>query len=434
MSVIGLAYDMYSHDFRVIHPEDFGHPPLMYLPFALLWKIFGISNVISHLYVLILGLVGLYFAYKIGELLFNRIVGIGAVILLAFNQLFFAELGIVNDSIPLFTLGVITVYCFLKDKTVLYLLFATLLVLTKETATLVILALFIYYLTKRLIIEQKITIKDLTKSLMILLPIASFLAFFVYHQYTLGWALRTDLVKHSYNFFGQFVSNLMKWFVYDASIVSVNKYNFIITGFIIASIIRFKKLKYKQEYFLFFLIILLHFALFSYTDDLPRYFTPILPFYYLLGAQSIYQFFGGKKRHKAYFVIIALIVVLFISNFTGTRSGLQGFLLESNMEYRDSLLTHKDASRYIETNYPHATVITDWPMYYELTQPYQGYVSKEIKATRDINTRGGDVIAYYSPESYVNPWFFNLQQIRNATFIKRFEKNNKYSEIYLLNG
>jgi hypothetical protein len=132
------------------------------------------------------------------------------------------------------------------------------------------------------------------------------------------------------------------------------------------------------------------------------------------------------------------MIILFVSKYFGTRNE-PGYKLESNMEYLDLIETHYNATKYIETNFPNSTVLTNFPQVYELKEPLLGYVNKPIKAifigveNFDLNKEiYNTYLIYYSPQSGNRGKGDLLLIINNlnATLLKRFEKNGKFAEIY----
>jgi hypothetical protein len=56
-----------------------------------------------------------------------------------------------------------------------------------------------------------------------------------------------------------------------------------------------------------------------------------------------------------------------------------GFPWEENLAYRDFVLLHRDAARFLEASYGDARVLTSWPATDELRNPYYGYTSRPLK-------------------------------------------------------
>lgn len=459
--IITPALNILDNGLRLILPyRNFGHPLLMQLSLVGVWKIFGFSVFISHLFILFIGSIGLFYTYKIGSSYFNRYVGMGSAILLFFNQLFFSQIGTLNDSIPLLTLSTITVYYYLQNKKGLTFLFSTLLILTKETGAIILAGLFIHYLitsitsNKILINSEKIYIKIvaylkkiLKESWFITMPLIPLFVWLIFLKLNLGWALRTDLIYHQHDFISNFFTNLSRYFYFDFSNRNVNNANFILLfPLLLAVLLEFKKV--IKKIYLFLIIILLYSALFSYTDDLPRYFTILMPFFYLITCWSIYQITKKSKNNNVlYFSIILICVVFFNLNYYGERQGQPGWILDSNLEYRDAIFASKNAVNYIENNYSDKTIITYWPLTDQLADPRNGYVKNKIKNVVDITEYKReqylinptildenyilslkDAVYYYSFPTY--GMLEKITKNHRLNILKKFEINNKAAILF----
>jgi len=416
----------------LIPPNDAGHPPAFLLLLAVTWFVFGNSLYVSHVLVILIGAVSLIYAYKLGTYLYNPKVGIAAASLLLFNQLFFAQLGTLNLDLPLVSLGIISTYYYLKDKKGPYIVIASLMLLVKETSLILIISFFVHSFIKDYINKElKFNLRYASNKVYLLLPALPLVLWYLYHWISVGWIIYSpNFVFHQSGFFERFFINSFNHFIFDFTVDNVNKYNWIVSLFIL---ITFFKTKKDDILLLFVTIILAHTVLFSYSDDLPRYFLPILPFYYILGSNAIFTFSSRfKKKNIAFFVIILSILLLFTLTYHGQRS--RG-CLETNLEYLDMIETHKQAVTYIEENFYNMTILTSWPMTFELKNIGAGYAFKETNVLdyRNLpkNFSMEKHIVYFSPQSST-PYLINsLNKEKNLILIKRFEKNNKYAEIYL---
>src|SRR4029077_18540214 len=59
-----------------------------------------------------------------------------------------------------------------------------------------------------------------------------------------------------------------------------------------------------------------------------------------------------------------------------------GFSLEDNLAYRDYVVMHSEAIRFLALRYPRARVLTAWPASDELSRPWLGYVSRPFPVVR----------------------------------------------------
>jgi len=59
-----------------------------------------------------------------------------------------------------------------------------------------------------------------------------------------------------------------------------------------------------------------------------------------------------------------------------------GFSPEDNWAYRDFIVLHENAERFLEARYPMARVLTAWPASGELTLPWLGYLTRPMQVVR----------------------------------------------------
>ena len=208
-----------------------------------------------------------------------------------------------------------------------------------------------------------------------------------------------------------------------------------------------KNKKYLVLFIPFLFIILAH-----------SFIIPFAPRYILFAFPMIYLFFAFAINNisKKYTYIIAILIILSFSlNFTGDRDDV-GFTLETNMEYVDFIKTHQLAASYIEENFPDAVVLAGHPQSLELQYSYGKYVKKPIKVVaiepfpgvsgykknyteflnpskrQEIDISQIDLY-YHSEQQYPVEPLKDLIKKLNLILIKRFEMNNKVTEIYLVN-
>jgi len=182
----------------------------------------------------------------------------------------------------------------------------------------------------------------------------------------------------------------------------------------------------------------------------PRYLLFAFPIIYLIYAFSLERLF---KSYSIYITI--LIILIFFLNFYGERDTI-GFTLETNMEYADMIKTHQMAASYIEDNFKDMTVLAAYPQSLELQYDFGKYVKEPIKvitvppfpgvteysknynlffnSTKDYSINISEVdIYYYSKQEYNTTNINDAVKNLNLTLLKRFEINNKVTEIYLVN-
>jgi hypothetical protein len=104
---------------------------------------------------------------------------------------------------------------------------------------------------------------------------------------------------------------------------------------------------------------------------LTRYLLPMYPLI-LLVCVVIWH------RHlRQWWAIAALSAAAFLAGIWINPP--YAFAPEDNLTYRDMIVLHQHAVRFIDQHYPEATVLTAWPATSELSRPELGYTNHPIK-------------------------------------------------------
>ena len=107
---------------------------------------------------------------------------------------------------------------------------------------------------------------------------------------------------------------------------------------------------------------------------LARYMLPVVPLVILVLVSTVWR----RARHWK-LIVGAVAIAFVVGLFTNPP---YGFSLEDNLAYRDYIVMHAEASRFLAMRYPGARVLTAWPASDELTRPWLGYVSEPFHVLR----------------------------------------------------
>ncbi|MFC1663752.1 ArnT family glycosyltransferase [Patescibacteria group bacterium] len=425
----------------------FAHPPLFVFSLALVWKIFGESLLISHLFYLIFILLAVIFTYLLGKKvanfkneITNNLIGFSAAILLFFSPVFLAQTGIVYPEIPIAAFSVMAIYFFLDKRVKWYLLSASLLLFTKESSIVIILAILASILIQfstNFLKNRKGDFKLLAKNLFLYgSPIFLLIIWFIWHKIATGWMFvmpyyQEQVTKQAFSFWKTF--HVLKFFFWEQG-------RFIITIFIISFFsvaifkIKLRKKILKQKKLIpISLVILAVLFLFCIVDFLHRYIIFGLPFLYII---FLCLFGLAFQRRRTLAVVLALLILLpaFFSQWDNHREINNWHFppLEENLEYLDVIDIGKEMVSFVEKSYPEAVVYTAFPSDYMLSESFQHYVSKSIEVHNCKNYRDGDKIDLIVFHFLSPPEINCLQIMQKLKFlpVKTFEKNGKKMEIY----
>ncbi len=107
---------------------------------------------------------------------------------------------------------------------------------------------------------------------------------------------------------------------------------------------------------------------------LARYMLPVVPLVIIVGVSTL------RRRLRYWVVAVAVVALAFIAALFWNPP--YGFSPEDNLAYRDYIVLHQDAERYLEARYPMAHVLTAWPASDELTRPWLGYTTRPVQVVR----------------------------------------------------
>ncbi len=526
---------------------DSGHFPLFFELVALgLW--IGKGSVIApHIIILIFSFIGVFYTYLLGAHLYSRKIGMYSAILLFFTPLYFAQSGLLNLDLLLAALAVPTIYYAIKRNILGYSIAGGMLALAKEPAILVLLPILFY-----IYIRDK-SLKSTSLYSLPVIIFFSWLIFhwmvggflFYEHHFDLWYK---SLFKLPIRFRQVFLDSyrwILTGFILASFLhpriktdrkrlpmsicigASVSLLVFQIDRLIIflPNVIELGldqgllavKASYFKAYSLFFgfiafffhyfkggmsmsnlkrlellpmaLIVLVFILFFSYVLYAPRYLLPVYPFIFIISISSMRKVLKRLHLVRLEIAVVALIIILFATQWNGTRTNERPYFLEDNLEYLDVIETHQKMDSFIEENYPDAVVLTVYPMVVELRLPLQGYVKsthkvidlnkydirdsyrlkkdnyrhwdwyyydcyldktcydkvwyRPIAAGRDVRdydrlykeklTREDFDLYYFSPQSnyYGTPeLFMKVVDDFDLKLIKRYEKNGKVAELY----
>jgi hypothetical protein len=125
---------------------------------------------------------------------------------------------------------------------------------------------------------------------------------------------------------------------------------------------------------------------------LARYMLPVVPLIVLVMVSTLWR----RVRYWALVVVLAAIAFV-LALFTNPP---YGFSMEDNLAYRDYVVMHAEAGRFLALRYPRARVLTAWPASDELSRPWLGYVSRPFPVVRieDFTAAQVAIAAHAAPQ------------------------------------
>jgi hypothetical protein len=376
------------------------HPPVVFLTAALLSLINLNLIVLLRILSSLFGLGSLIMIYLLGKKIFNQKVGIISLLLLFFFPLFQSQSSLFHLSVPLMFFFLAAFYFFISKKWLWYLVFASLLVLTKEIGFIIVILLgllnfFIYF--------KKNVKQAFKETFYILLPGTFFIIWLLLNKQILGWYLWpvfTNVLKNDFPF-------------PQPDFISVIKANFLSTGNWLISIgfvfSVFYLLKtagsflYKKTLIFGFIIFLVFPVFFYFSLYLPRYTLFTYPLVFVIISVAIDILFNNFKLKTLAVLVFVFLFLIHWFHFSNKKISWAG---EKNFGYSNIINNHLKTVVCVNNNFPSGLIMTHFPLNVAFSSSATGYTGGERQITElNMNTIGN-----FSGLIIISDFFLTNQQ------------------------
>jgi hypothetical protein len=375
------------------------HPPLVMAWLALAWRVFGYSTLVTRTAMLAVSAFSLLGLFRLSRIAANLPVAWATTALVALYPAYFTQSSMAQVDLPAagFTFWALAAY--IEDHTAAnkehrpwkQSLWFSLAALAKETAILAPVALFGWELLGHFIRlrSNEIRWKEILppvdsrrRLLYLLFPIVPLAGWYVYHHARTGFLLGNPeffrynvaatlnplriplaLGMRLWQLFGYFGLYLLTLAGLLAMLRPPRR-----EGGVARPRIPF----WMQATFLSVLLAYLGFMSVVGGAVLARYMLPVVPLVILALVSTLW------RRARYWKLIVATVAIAFVAGlFTNPP---YGFSLEDNLAYRDYIVMHAEASRFLAMRYSGGRVLTAWPASDELTRPWLGYIDPNATA------------------------------------------------------
>ena len=374
------------------------HPPLVMVWLALAWRVAGYSTLVTRTAMLALSAFSLLGLFRLSRIAANLPVAWATTALVALYPVYFTQSSLAQVDLPAagFTFWALTAY--LEDRLWKQVLWFSLAALAKETAILAPLVLLAWELLGDFIrtrsqessresstrgskevrwTEILPPVGRQTRWLYLLLPVAPLAGWYAYHYAKTGFLLGNPeffrynvaatlnplriplaLGMRLWQLFGYFGLYLLTLAALLAMLRPPQKTN---AG------ARPRIPFWMQAALLSVLLAYLVFMSAVGGAVLARYMLPVVPLVILVLVSTLW------RRVRYWKLIVGAVAAAFVAGLFSNPP--YGFTLEDNLAYRDYIVMHAEASRFLAMRNPGQRVLTAWPASDELTRPWLGYAS-----------------------------------------------------------
>src|SRR6267154_4569839 len=378
------------------------HPPLVMAWLALAWRVFGYSTLVTRAAMLAVSAFSLVGLFRLSRSAASLPVAWATAALVAIYPVYFMQSSMAQVDLPaaVFTFWGLAAYlnshkkegCAWKQA-----IWFSLAALTKETAILAPLALFGWEVTSRFIrprlrksrwIEFLPPLERGWDAFYLLLPMVPLSGWYAYHYSRTGFLLGNPefyrynvaatlsplriplaLLMRLWQLFGYFGLYLLSLAGLLAMFRPPRVDNTRGSG-----VARQRIPFWTQGVFLAVLLAYLAFMSAVGGAVLARYMLPVVPLVVLALVSAFW------RRVRYWKLVVVVVGLAFVAGlFTNPP---YGFSLEDNLAYRDYIVMHAEASRFLAMRYPDKRVLTTWPASDELSRPWLGYATRPFPILR----------------------------------------------------
>ncbi len=386
---IPAARDLYLTGTLIPHstPSN-AHPPLVMAWLALAWRVAGYSPLVTRTAMLALAAFSLLGLFRLSRLAANLPVAWATTALTALYPVFFTQSSLAHVDLPAAGFTFWGLLAYLEDRPWKVALWFSLAAVTKETAILAPLALFAWEVIASFVRPRSDECFPpsgrRSSSFFLLVPLFPLACWYGYHYAKTGFLFgNPEFLRYNvtatldplripvalglrlwqvFGYFGLYLLTL-------AGLLAMRRSPLAADGDA-----RRRIPIWTQMTFLAVLVAYVAFMSVVGGAVLARYMLPVVPLVMLVMVSTLW------RRVRYWRLVVAVVAIAFVAGlFTNPP---YGYSLEDNLAYRDYIVMHVEATRFLALRYPRARVLTAWPASDELSRPWLGYVSRPFPVSR----------------------------------------------------
>lgn len=423
-------FDMHDHGISLIPGSvntelTRGHPLLYYVTASIWTKIWGTTVLSCHLFALVISCLSLYAVNLLSQNLFNSKVAIATSCLLAVQPWFWVQSSFLLPEVFLMLFSILAINAYFTKRWLLLAVWASCVVLTKETGWVLIIVFFIDYFFLSVIFDWKqITKKHYwINALFLSIPVIVLFTFLITQKIRLGWFFFPGHIGMMHLQFSEIREN----FLNILELFFISQYRFLgLIGIIVALFFILRKNSSfnnkGKRFVLFVCVFMLAFIGFSSINFFTiRYLISILPLYIIVSTAFFDRLpFSNKKW---LFFVFAFVLFGFITIDKKNESDI-------SIGYKNSIKVHKQAIGFCEEKkWYNESINTGFLVSYNAVIPRLGYLRDSVAFT-NINKPNPSVYIFYSCEYVPQNIIDSLKNDSSITMIQRFESDKAWAEIY----
>jgi 4-amino-4-deoxy-L-arabinose transferase-like glycosyltransferase len=402
-----------------------GHPPLVMIYLGLVWRLFGYSAWAARAAMTMMAAATVTSLYALGRRVASLEIAAWSALLLALSPLFFAQSTLAHLDLTAALFTTLAVLFLLGDQLRLFALAASLAVLSKETAVVLLPVAWLYAWRRGRSIAagRRAPLPTWASLVAPLVPLAAWSLY--YHHATGYWTGNRGYL--TYNLYSTlsptriFLSLLRR--AYE---LFIGGFHWLLTA--CASMGFWWGRKHSKldaarvvagppwRSFIFMTtgLVAIYLLLLSLVGGaiLPRYLLPVLPLFYLVAVALVTRL----PRFPARLILASAAACFVWAWFINPPCP---FPFEDNLAYADFIRLHEQAAHFLEAQPGQPRILTAWPATDELARPFLGYVRHSLNVVPMWGFTAKD-FADVKPQSFDFLYLYSQKWEPSGNWVLRF--------------
>jgi 4-amino-4-deoxy-L-arabinose transferase-like glycosyltransferase len=426
--------------------ESYGHPPVGFELAALAWFIFPPRPWALHVLSVSLAAVTLVATYRIGAVLWTRVVGSIAAVLLAVCPLFFAQAGLLQLDLVATAFATTAFYALVRQKFALYVTSGCLMLLSKETSVILLLPLFAYAWIQTRDCPKGARMRAL---MLCATPLVAFCLWVGVHKAVTGfwWGDAVTIAGNKDIVLNNLKTGLSKRFAIRwIQLLNADQSDLVPASLLIGAWalwlrVRGRAFTLKTAvwssrgsldawYMVLAIVTYLGFhAVFGVLH--PRYLLPVFPPLFLLVAAALHHALGRRALYALALMVPASVFGWYRAPFTFSAP-------EANLDYVDAVRVQEALSSYLEQYHDREVILASaFPTGGILQTPLFGYVKHPLRVLPIESPLGPSTIrslrfdwACLSSSDQFQTDVASIISARRLREVKRFRSGRHFVVLY----
>jgi 4-amino-4-deoxy-L-arabinose transferase-like glycosyltransferase len=376
---VPAALDIY-HNWQLVPQSTLpvGHTPLVLVYLALVWHVFGFSPLVTRVAMIFIAVATVAATYTLARRLLSREAALWSAALLALSPMFFAQSSLVFLDLPEALLTTLCLLALLEGRMLMFALAASLAVLTKETAVVLlpVAGIFVWW---RAGTRQASRLRDWLALAVPLLPLAAWTLY--YHHVTGFWTGNAEYLQ--FNLYSTLSPGRMFWSLlrrlYE---VFIGGFNWLLVAGAAFGLWRgsirhgdAEAQGFQRQFLMLAAGLIASYVLMLSAVGgavLPRYLLPAFPALFIAAVVLIWRMQKTVARILCGATLACFVAAWFINP-------PYPFPYEDNLAYADFIRLHEEAAAFLSARPAGERILTAWPATDELARPFLGYVERPLR-------------------------------------------------------